>query len=169
MTTESHMRFFAPSLAVVLCLGLAPALAQQVRPVCTDASRTCLLKTVTIYIDGLSRHDASAIPFAASVRCTEQGNIEVTNEAKFRGEINASKDILGSRNVRLLVDEKTGSVGAFYMLDIGPMGNKPAFTVRRGQRFKVVNGLITEVEVYNFFDEQGGKLAKPLWPDEPPR
>jgi hypothetical protein len=163
-----RMRLAATLLTLVLPLS-APALAQQVKPVCVKGSRACLIRTVSIYLDGLSRHDASAIPFAPSVRCTEQGNIEVTHEAKFRSEINASKDILGSRNVRLLVDEATGSVGAFYMLDIGPMGDKPAFTVRRGQRFKVVKGLITEVEVYNFFDQQGGKLAEPLWPDEPAR
>ena len=164
-----RMRFAATLLTLALPFSPATALAQQVQPVCTKGSRACLIRTVSIYLDGLSRHDASAIPFAPSVRCTEQGRIEVTHEAKFRSEINASKDILGSRNVRLLVDEKTGSVGAFYMLDIGPMGDKPAFTVRRGQRFKVLKGLITEVEVYNYFDQQGGKLAEPLWPDEPAR
>ncbi len=139
----------------------------QVKPACTDRSRTCLLKTVSIYIDGLSRHDASRIPFAPNVRCTEQGNIEVTDEAKFRAEINASKDILGARNLRLLADEQRGEVGAFYMLDIGSMAGKPPFTVRRGQRFKVVAGLITEVEVYNYFDPKAGGQAQSLWPDEP--
>lgn len=150
-------------------IGLAcvatPGLAQQVQPACTDGSRACLLKTVKIYIDGLSRHDASAIPFAPNVRCTEQGDIVVKDEAKFRSEINISKDILGSRNVRYLVDEKTGEVGVFYMLDIGSMNGKPPFTVRRGQRFKVAGGLITEVEVYNFFDPKAGAEALPLWPD----
>jgi hypothetical protein len=156
-------------LSPSLLLGSAsPAFAQQVPPVCTDGTRSCLLRTVSLYVDGLSRNDASAIPFAPRVRCTEQGNVEVTDEVTFRHEISALKVHLGVRNLRLLIDEKTGSVGAFYLLDIGSFEGKPPFTVRRGQRFKMVAGLITEVEVYNYFDRQNGKLAAPLWSDPAP-
>ena len=67
------------------------------------------------------------------------------------------------RNVRWIVDETVSSVAVFYLLDIGRFRGDPPFTVRRGQRFRIENGLIAEVEVLNFFDRQGGKLAEPLW------
>ena len=151
--------------AITLVSGTPPAHAQQIKPVCSDNTRACLLKTVSIYIDGLSHHDASAIPFAKDVRCTEQGDVVVTDEAKFRSEINTSTAILGSRNLRLMADPETKSVAAFYLLDIAASAGAPAYTVRRGQRFKIVGGYVTEVEVFNYVDPKLPGLAKPLWPD----
>ena len=161
-TTMIALALFA---GLPLTFGAAPAAAQQVKPVCTDSSRACLLRTVRIYIDGLSHHDASAIPFAPNVRCTEQGLVPVTDEKTFRSEINSSTAITGYRNLRLFADPETSSVGAFYMLDIAASATEPAYTVRRGQRFKVVGGYVTEVEVYNYVDPKLGRLADPLWPD----
>lgn len=160
-------RTFRAALVGVL-LSAAPLAAQQVPPVCTDGSRDCLSRTVEIYLDGLARNDASAIPFSPQVRCTEQGRVEAKDESQFRRELTIYKVDMKVRNVRWLVDTAAGSVAVFYLLDIGEFRGDPPFTVRRGQRFRIKNGLITEVEVLNFFDKQGGKLANPLWPETRP-
>lgn len=151
--------------ATALAAGAGPAFAQTVPPACRDASRACLLKTAKLYLDGLSRHDASAIPFAPDVRCTEQATIPVTDEKTFRSEINSSKAIIGLRNLRLMADPETASVAAFYVLDVAGEDGKPDYTVRRGQRFKIVGGLVREVEVFNYVDPAAKGLAPPLWPD----
>jgi hypothetical protein len=162
----------ALALALTSTAGLGaatPAAAQQVKPVCTDSSRACLIKTAQIYFDGLGRHDPSKIPFAPDVRCTEQGLVPVTNEAVFRSEIAGSKAITGVRNVRLFADPVTSSVGAFLLIDVDAIttGDKtePPYTVRRGQRLKIVKGLITEVEIFNYVDPAQKGLAAPLWPE----
>jgi hypothetical protein len=151
-----------------LLLAAMPAAAQQVPPVCRDGSRACLTRIVGIYLDGLARNDAAAIPFAPNVRCTEQGRVEARDEAQFRRELTIYKVDMKVRNLRWLVDEAAGSVAVFYMLDIGKFRGDPPFTVRRGQRFRIENGLISEVEVLNFFDRQDGKLADPIWPESRP-
>lgn len=151
-----------------MLLAAIPAAAQQVPPVCTDQSRSCLTRTVEIYLDGLARNDAAAIPFAANVRCTEQGKVEAKDEAQFRRELTIYKVDMRVRNLRWMIDESSGSVAVFYLLDVGVFRGDPPFTVRRGQRFRIEKGLITEVEVLNFFDRQGGRFADPLWPESRP-
>lgn len=157
-----------PIAFLALFLAGAPASAQSVPPVCAENSRACLVRTIEIYLDGLARNDASAIPFAPNVRCTEQGKVEAKDEAQFRRELTIYKVEMRTRNLRWLVDEKRGSVAVFYLLDVGVFRGDPPFTVRRGQRFRIERGLITEVEVLNFFDRQNGRYADPLWPESRP-
>jgi len=157
-------RSLAILLAVAVAATAAPASAQKVRPVCRDNSRACLLRTARIYLDGLSRHDSRAIPFAPNVRATEQASIVVTNEAKFRSEIESSTAITGARNLRLMVDPGAQSVAAFYVLDIAGEKGKPAYSVWRGQRFKIVRGYVTEVEVYNYIEPDPKGIGAQLWP-----
>jgi hypothetical protein len=166
MTTEMQSRMSMTALALLAIVG-APvmAFAQTVLPVCSDDSRACLIGTANRYIDGLSHHNASAIPFAPAVRCTEQGEIPVTDAAKFRAEIESSTAITGVRNLRLMADPQARSVVAFYMLDVAAYGGKPAYTVRRGQRFRMDHGLIDQVEIINYVDPKLAGLAPPLWPD----
>ncbi len=156
-------RAMLPILAA-LAVAATPAAAQRVKPVCVDASRACLLRTAMLYLDGLSRHDASAIPFSPDVRATEQNNVVVTTEAKFRAEIDSSTAITGARNLRLMIDPARQSVAAFYVLDIAGENSKPPYSVWRGQRFRIVKGYVTEVEVYNFIEPQPRGLGAPLWP-----
>lgn len=166
MTIDVRARMPIGALALLAVLA-APVLAfaQAVPPVCSDNSRACLIATARIYIDGLRHHNASAIPFAPAVRCTEQGEIPVTDAAKFRSEIDGSTAITGVRNLRLMADPQARSVVAFYMLDVAAYGGKPAYTVRRGQRFLIDHGLIKEVEIINYVDPKLAGLAPPLWPD----
>lgn len=169
MTTErvlSGARFFCGVTAAIL--AVAPAAAQQVAPVCRDGSRACLARTVKLYLEGLAGNDASAVPLAPHVRCTEQAGVATRDEAELRRELSIYKVDMRVRNVRWLVDEPRGMVAVFYLLDIGKFRGEPPFTVRRGQRFRVEGGLISEVEVLNFFDRQGSKLATPLWGGSPP-
>lgn len=153
--------------AAAMTVASRPAVAQTVKPVCTEGSRACLLKTTRVYIDGLSRHDPAHIPFAPNVRCTEQALIPVTNEKTFRSEIASSTAITKIRNIRLLADPVTQSVAAFFLIDVAgdPAKHQSPYTVRRGERFKIVRGLITEVEAYNYVDPELHGLAQPLWPD----
>jgi hypothetical protein len=155
------------SALAVLALLAAPilAFAQAVQPICSDNSRACLIATATRYIDGLRHHNAAGIPFAPAVRCTEQGDIPVTDAAKFRSESDSSTAITGVRNLRLMADPQAQAAVAFYMLDIAAYGGKLAYTVRRGQRFKIDHGLIKEVEIINYVDPKLDGLAPPLWPD----
>ncbi len=150
--------------SMVLPITMPTALAQQVKPACTDNSRACLVKTANLYLDGLAHHDASKIPFAPDVRCTEQDNVPAANEVEFRKSINDSGVIQGIRSLRLMADPETQSVSAFYFLDIGAVGKEHAYTVMRGQRFKIVHGLVKEVEVYNYVNPKLTGLAKPFWP-----
>jgi len=158
------MRMTAALAALATGLAAVPASAQKVKPVCADNSRACLLRTARIYLDGLSRHDSKAIPFAPNVRATEQASIVVTHEAKFRSEIDSSTAITGARNLRLMVDPSAQSVAAFYVLDIAGEKGKPAYSVWRGQRFKIVRGLVTEVEVYNYVEPEPKGIGPQLWP-----
>jgi hypothetical protein len=151
------------SLALLIGSAAAPVMAQQVKPLCRTNSRACLLKTTRAYLDGLSRHDSAAIPFTPDVRATEQAGVVVTNEAKFRSEIDSSGVIKGARNVRFMVDPKAEAVAAFYVLDIAGEGGKPDYSVWRGERFKIVKGYITEVEVYNYIEPQPKGLGAALW------
>ena len=154
----------ARTIATAALLATAPAAAQTVKPVCVDASRACLLRTANLYLDGLSRNDSSAIPFSRDVRATEQASVVVTDEAKFRSEIDGSTAITGARNLRLMVDPAAQSVAAFYVLDIAGEKGKPPYSVWRGQRFRIVKGYVTEVEVYNFIEPDPKGLGPQLWP-----
>ena len=155
--------FFIVAAGAGLAIA-APVSAQKVRPVCRDNSRACLERTARIYLEGLSRHDSKKIPFAPNVRATEQASVVVTNEAKFRSEIDSSTAITGARNLRLMVDPATRSVGAFYVLDIAGEKGKPAYSVWRGQRFKIARGYVTEVEVYNYIESDPKGIGAQLWP-----
>ena len=150
--------------AAALPLGSLALAADEPAPMCTDASRSCLLLTVMTYIDGLARHDSSKIPFTADVRATEQRDVVVTERSKFRSEIDNSTAIIGARNIRLIADPETSSVAAFYLLDVAGEKGKPDYSVWRGQRFKIIKGRVAEVEVYNFIEPNPKGLGPQLWP-----
>ena len=63
-----------------------------------------------------------------------------------------------------MVDPQTQSVGAFYVLDIAGENGKPPYSVWRGQRFRIVKGYVTEVEVYNYIEVDPKGLGSHLWP-----
>jgi hypothetical protein len=148
-------------LAVLALLGLAGrAAAQDARPLCTTADRTCLKLTATAYFDAVLKADGAALPFASDVRVTEQGHVVATSRAAFLKEFKTTGATKGLRNMRMVVDETAGEVAVLVLGDVRMEGQAP-FTVRRIQRMKIDRGLIREIELVIYID----KNPAPLWPD----
>ncbi len=143
-----------------LVIAASAAHAKDAPPLCTTPDRACLERTVNSYFRGLLRTDASTVPFADNVRATEQETVAVTSRVGFLSEFKASGAISGLRDIRLYTDVKTGDVTAFLMVDVRSVNGAKPFSVRRAQRFRVSNGLITQVEIINF----NGKSTVSLWP-----
>jgi len=161
---------FAALLGAAALAG--PAAAQEANRVCTDNSRACQIKTVRAYYAGLdkSKADGSAVPFADKVRTTEQEKIMDLTVETFRAEFRASKAIQAIRNVRFFVDEPAHQVVAFVIVDVkippeAGQPEQPPYSIRRAHRFKVDNGLITEVEIINMPDHTHPAPIPSLWPD----
>ena len=164
---------------VVGCLA-APAVhpgeGGQVAPRCTDDSRECMIAAAKSYLDSIVNHDASDVPFAPNVKRTEQGRVTGEGAADIRESQKLQPDMDGHVNTRYFVDESTNNVVAFTLLRVtgrqedpdrptfrGP-GERDPFTVHLAERFKVENGLITEIEAI-FYSEQGTMDGTSSWPD----
>ena len=165
----------AVALVLVLlgacCLIPVGIRAQQVQPLCTDASRACLVATATTYIDALTRHDASKVPFAPDIRRTEQNRESATSESFIRQHTITQPDMEGHIGDRFFVDPETGNVVVFTRLRVPgkvnprrpPAPAPPPTTVHLAERFKVANGLIQEIEA--IFVRQEGTMDGPTnWP-----
>jgi len=149
---------FRTALAsAALLLAATPAAAA---PLCTSPARACLERTVDAYFAGLLKGDGSAVPFAPDVRATEQETIAVTTRAGFLTEFKESGAIKDVRDRHYYTDEKSGDVTAFVLVDVRSVNGAKPFTVRRAQRFRVVKGMITQVEILNY----GSTSDQPLWP-----
>jgi hypothetical protein len=148
-----------------------PAAAQEANRLCTDNSRACMVKTVQSYYEGLDKADGTKTPFGAKIRTTEQERIMDLTPETFRAEFRASEAIQKIRNVRMFVDEQRHQVVAFIILDvlIPPKAGEaptPLYSIRRAHRFKVDNGLITEVEIINQEDKEHPAPIPALWPED---
>ena len=165
----------AVSLACLLLAG-APAMAQQVKPGCTDNSRACMIRAATAYFDALVTHDASRVPFAADVRRTEQGHVTASGEQEIREHTKTQPDMRGRHNTRFWVDEETHNVVGHTLIRVLPDAEKadPArksiavSEPRTGhifERFKVEGGLIREIEAI-FHLEKGTLEGQSGWPDD---
>lgn len=151
------IRMALAGAASLLAMG-PPAAAPT--PLCTSPARACLERTVDAYFTGLLKGDGSAVPFADNVRATEQETVAVTNRAGFLAEFKASGAIKGFRDRRYYTDAQSGDVTAFLLVDVRAVAGAKPFTVRRAQRFRVRNGLITQVEILNYVSAS----EQPLWP-----
>ena len=121
------------------------------------ASRDDVIATAQTYLDGIMHGDGSKVLLAPDAWRVEQG----LNSGKNAEEIRRSLDRMGFgpsaiRDLRWFVDGEQAV--AFYALDFGEM---TAFLV---ERFRVVDGLITEIEVL-FHGREGAKLDR--WPLDP--
>jgi hypothetical protein len=134
---------------------------------CTDGSRACIIEAGMTYLNALATQDGSGIRAAENVRRTEQGN----ETANGREDLQASVEtpimgvISGIRDVRWFVDTKTGNGTAFYLMDTTTPGAKTPLhtaTAHISERFKVVNGLITEIEAI-FWIDPGPQEASSGW------
>ena len=155
-----YKKAIVTALAFLLTMTATPLRAQDAKPLCTAATRACFAKTAQAYFDGILKADGAAVPFASDVRVTEQGRVVVTSRAAFLSEFKASGPTKAFRNIRMVFDEKAGEVAIFMLADVQFDGQKP-YTLRRTQRMKIVKGLITEVELILYEDDDN---SKPLWP-----
>ena len=109
----------------------------------STATRESVIEAAEKYLfHGLVEHDGSKVPLAENVSRIEQGNN--TGEGR-EGLIEALSHkvmnvITGIRNVRWLVDGEQAV--AFYDLDV-TTSDRPVLIA---ERFRVVDGLITEIE-----------------------
>lgn len=148
----------------VIAANPSPARADDAAPLCTEASRECYAKTARAYFDAILAGQADKVPFADTVRVTEQNHLIATDRAAFLQQFRSTGATKRLRNMRMLVDAVSGQVAVLVLADVEMPGQAP-FTVRRIQRLKIDRGLITEVELIIFSDPK----PEPLWPDDQPR
>ncbi|MBD25474.1 MAG: hypothetical protein CMG46_10800 [Candidatus Marinimicrobia bacterium] len=152
------------------------ALGQQVEPICVEDTRACMIATAQTYLDALVAHDASEVPFATNAKRTEQGNITAVGEKELRESTKLQPDMTEHANTRYFVDEKSKNVIAYTLLRIPGTKANPdrstyfdgtdpvPSTVHLAERFKVVKGLITEIEAI-FRIQNGTENVVSNWPD----
>lgn len=150
--------------------------AQQTAPICTENTRACMIVTAKTYLDALVAHDASKVPFAPDVRRTEQGRVTGVGEDELRASTKLQPDMTEHDNTRFFVDKETGNVIAYTLLRIPGTKADPnrktysdglevkTSTVHLAERFKIENGLITEIEAL-FTIESGTADGVSNWPD----
>ena len=155
-----------------LAVGVASA-AQEAAPLCTDNTRACMIATARTYFDAIAAHDGSKVPFAATARRTEQGRDTGNGEDTMRSVLDKEPDMsLGE--TRWFVDEAQHTVIGFTLLHLTgqnadpdrpthPTSGKPT-TVHLAERFKVVDGLIHEVEAI-FYIDLGEATGSSGWAD----
>lgn len=138
----------------------------QVKPPCTDNSRTCLIGAAASYLDNIVRKDGSKTLFAPNVRRTVQSR-ELVGEAALRRNLDNEPPINGHRNTRYFVDRPQNTVIAFTLLPVPPRdGPNPTkgSTTHLVERYTMVDGLITEIEGI-FYQQEGTMEGESGWPD----
>ncbi len=156
--------------------AVVPSYAQQAAPVCTENTRACMIATAQTYFDGLAAHDGSRIPFAPGARRTEIGRSTGDDDESMRLAIDLQPDLTVS-GTRWFVDESTHNVIGFTLLRLAGGNADPdrpshatsdqSATTHLAERFKVVDGLIREVEAI-FFIEFGNPKGTSGWGDSMP-
>jgi hypothetical protein len=173
-------------LAGTALIAAAKPAAPAARPGCTAQTRACLEAVARSYIDGLVSHDGSKIPLAANVRRTENALTNARGADEVRESFARTTMVEGAKDVRLFTDVARGQVIAFFLLDVdlkpetgGGSGStkagdteykvavtKPAgtYTVHEAERFRIVAGKITEIEIIAHVED--GKGQGGGWPVE---
>ena len=136
-----------------------------------------------MYLDALKSHDGSRLPLATRVRRTENALTNANGEAEVRESFARTHMIEAIRDPRFIVDSTTGEVVVFFQIDVsidekdakdtttkaGGSEYKVAVTVPKGtytvheaERFRVVDGYITEIDIIAHVEN--GKGAGSGWP-----
>lgn len=168
------------SISLILVSWLAsgvvwvgPSQAQEVAPICTANTRSCLIATAQTYFDGLAAHDSSKIPFATGARRTEQGRVTGDGEKTMRSVVDHEPDMKVAK-ARWFFDEAQQTVVGFTRLYVAERNADPnreshkttggPSTVYLAERFKIVDGLIREVEGV-FYAARGIPDGASIWDD----
>ena len=153
-------------------------------PPCTDGGAQCLEKIGRMYIGALLSHDGAALPLAPQVRRTENALTNARGAAEVRESFARTTMVKAARDVHFWTDEKAGEIVFFFCIDInldkalagattkaGDREYKVAVTVPQGtytvheaERFKIVRGYISEIEIIAHVES--GKGAGSGWPVE---
>ena len=127
---------------------------------CNDNSEQCMISAATTYLDALVSHDTSHIRVAPHVIRTEEGGRTASSAIDIIKSLSIptfDESIIDRRDTRWFVDKPNHEAVAFYILDVGAEPNLPTLlpfvrptvptaTVHLTERFKVDNGLITQIE-----------------------
>src|SRR5436190_3175646 len=122
-----------------------------------SAKRQQMIDAGTAYLDALVSHDGSAVPLAPDCWRTEEGrNSGLSADAIREGLKGESMHgITGYRDLRWFVDGNDAV--AFYLLDAGA-------TVHLVERFRVIDGLIHEIEAIFYVNPE---TKQDRWPVDP--
>ncbi len=158
------------ALAALCALSVGPASAAEgPPPPCTDSSSACLTRIGQMYVDALLSHDGSKLPLAPDIRRTENALTNARGPAEVRESFVRTNMVKAARDVRAYADEKKGEVVFFFSIDVdlgakdvsadgttraGGSDYKTAvtvppgtYTVHEAERFKIVRGMITQIEI----------------------
>ena len=171
--------------AAVIGMGLAVTLgtAAAATPPCTDSTPACLQAIARLYLAALLSHDGSKIPLAPNLRRTENGLTNAISEHEVRESFVRTHMVEAVRDPRFIIDAAAGDVVVLFLLDIDlkeadakatttRAGNSDypvavtvpsgTYTVHEAERFRIVKGHITEVEIIAHVEK--GKGAGAGWP-----
>lgn len=169
--------------ALVACCSGTVAAAATVEPPCTDAGEACLRSIASLYLEALLSHDGSALPLAPDVRRTENALTNASGEHEVRESFARTHMVEAVRDPRFFIDARSGDVVVFFAIDVdlseadanatttkaGGSEYKVAVTVPRGtytvhetERFHIVHGAITEIEIVAHVET--GKGGGSGWP-----
>lgn len=178
-------RFIAIA-AMAPLYGACTATAEPPAPPCTSNEPACLEQVAGMYLDALLTHDGSRLPLDPNVRRTENSLTNARGEHEVRESFVRTNMIERIRDARYYADVRTGDVIVFFRVDIdlkkedgGEDGKTKAgdteyrtsvsvpagtYTVHEAERFKVVKGMITEIEIIAHVEK--GKGGGSGWPEE---
>lgn len=147
------VRLVAVVAAVLVSGGIGSSIAARATSEgepCTDDSRECVIASADTYLQALVSHDASGIRLAPYARRTENGMDTGANADEIRSSLEPptpDETITGIRDKRWWVDGDQAVV--HYLADtstLPPVEGVHTTTTRISERFKVVGGLIYEIE-----------------------
>lgn len=154
------------------------------KPPCTNNSKQCLEKIARMYIEALVTHDGTPLPIAPNARRSENGLTNAKGAFEVRESFVRTHMVEAVRGIRFWTEPSRGEVVAFFTGDIdlkaadaiattkaGDTEYKVAtavpegtYTVHEAERFKIVKGYITEIEIIAHVEN--GKGAGSGWPVE---
>lgn len=155
----------------LVALGLVsivfvPGRASSSDEPCTENTRACMIEAATTYLDALVSHDASNVRAAEDVRRTEEGNETANGKQELQQSLESPvmTTITGLRGLRWSVDTETHNATAIYVLDATTpvVPTVHGATALISERFKVDDGLITQIEAI-FFVIPGPQEAGTGW------
>lgn len=131
-----------------------------------SADRDELIAIAQTYLDGILTCDGSAAALAPDCWRIEQGRNSGRNADEIRAALKTMSYVQGMRDVRWFVDQGGEHVFAWYLLDV------EGVTSFIAERFRIVDRLITEIEVVFAFVLGSHLQAWPqdesmVWPKNP--